>query len=172
MRRLELRQGLSYAVKGFSCVKGVPFDVDDDAARRLLSTGRFEELPVADDDAGGTDSEKSDDFMKLFWSEPAEKTEDTNKEPDGLGFVQENTEPPMQIPVCQENTEPPMAVFEQSVAQELSADRIAKLKKPELEALAAERNIDISGCNNNEERAAKICGVLGLAGMVQMGLEI
>lgn len=118
MRRLELRQGLSYAVKGFSCVKGVPFDVDDDAARRLLSTGRFEELPVADDDAGGTDSDGS------------------------MGN------------------------------EELSADRIAKLKKPELEALAAERNIDISGCNNNEERAAKICGVLGLVGMVQMGLEI
>lgn len=113
MRRLKLIQGLSYAVRGFSCALGVPFDVGEDFAKRLLSTGRFEELQ----------SVSADNNVSL------------------------------------------------PIERELSADAIAKLKKAELEALAAERNIDISDCNNNNERAARICGMLGLASTVQMGLE-
>lgn len=112
MKKLELKQGLSYAMRGFSCVRGVPFDVADDIAEKLLSTGRFEELQ---------------------------------------GGINDETE---YIP-----------------EKELSADDIAKLRKPELEKLAAEKNIDISGCANNDARVEKICGMLGLASMAQMGLE-
>lgn len=52
--------------------------------------------------------------------------------------------------------------------KELSAEAIDKLKKDELIALAAEKGIDISECNNNEERAEKIKGALGLVNMAQL----
>lgn len=51
---------------------------------------------------------------------------------------------------------------------ELSAEVIDKMKKDELVALAAEKEIDISDCNNNEERAEKIKGALGLVNMAQL----
>ena len=41
MKRLKLNQGLSYTTKGFSCIKGAPFDAEDDLAEKLLGTGRF-----------------------------------------------------------------------------------------------------------------------------------
>lgn len=44
MKRLKLNQGLSYAMKGFSCVKGVLFNAEDGLAEKLLKTGRFEEI--------------------------------------------------------------------------------------------------------------------------------
>ena len=53
----------------------------------------------------------------------------------------------------------------------LSADAINAMKKDELVALAEEKGIDISDCKNNEERAEKICGVLGLASTISLGLE-
>ena len=46
MRKIKLSRGLSYAMKGFLCVKGIPFDVEDDLAKKLLETGRFEEVSV------------------------------------------------------------------------------------------------------------------------------
>lgn len=52
--------------------------------------------------------------------------------------------------------------------KELSAEAIDKLKKDELIALAAEKGIDISECNNNEERAEKIKGALGVVNMSQL----
>lgn len=52
--------------------------------------------------------------------------------------------------------------------KELSAEAIDKLKKDELIALAAEKEINISECNNNEERAEKIKGALGLVNMAQL----
>lgn len=51
---------------------------------------------------------------------------------------------------------------------ELSAEVIDKMKKDELVALAADKEIDISDCNNNEERAEKIKGALGLVNMAQL----
>lgn len=129
MRRMKLIQGLSYAVRGFSCTSGVPFDVEDDIAGRLLSTGRFEELQCVS--AGNDD--------------PGDKTGDGTD--DGTSGWMDLS------------------------GKELSADGISRLKKAELEALAAEKGIDISDCANNDARAAKICGALGLASMVQMGLE-
>lgn len=47
----------------------------------------------------------------------------------------------------------------------ISAESINKMKMPELIALAKEKNIDISGCKNNEERSEKIKDVLGLLDM-------
>lgn len=137
MRRLKLIQGLSYAVRGFSCALGVPFDVGEDFAKRLLSTGRFEELQSV-----SADNNETEDDVEPDWND----TEKADVAPNHEGVSQ-------------------------PIERELSADAIAKLKKAELEALAAERNIDISDCNNNNERAARICGMLGLASTVQMGLE-
>lgn len=137
MRRLKLIQGLSYAVRGFSCALGVPFDVGEDFAKRLLSTGRFEELQSV-----SADNNETEDDVEPDWND----TEKADVAPNHEGVSQ-------------------------PIERELSADAIAKLKKAELEALAAERNIDISDCNNNNERADRICGMLGLASTVQMGLE-
>ncbi len=151
MRRLKLIQGLSYAVRGFSCALGVPFDVEDDLAERLLFTGRFEKLPCVPD---------NDDIEdKLGDMTPDMDNGMTN----GIDMTpdMDNTEKAGVVP---DNDK-------QLSERELSADGIAKMKKAELEALAAKKQIDISDCSNNNERADKICGVLGLASTVQMGLE-
>ena len=62
-------------------------------------------------------------------------------------------------------------VSDDDTGVQLSADAINAMKKDELVALAEEKGIDISECKNNEERAEKICGMLGLASTVQLGLE-
>ena len=49
--------------------------------------------------------------------------------------------------------------------KELTAEVIEKMKKDELLAVAAERGIDISDCKNNDERADRIKGALGLVNM-------
>lgn len=46
--------------------------------------------------------------------------------------------------------------------KKISTESIDKMKMPELIALAEEKCIDISDCKNNEERAEKIKGALGL----------
>ncbi len=65
MKRLRLIQGLSYAMKGFSCVKGALVDVDDDLAEKLLETGRFEQEsePEPAPDVGGGKEELSADAI-------------------------------------------------------------------------------------------------------------
>ena len=171
MRRLELKQGLSYAVKGYSCVKGVPFHIEDEMAERLLATGRFEELQYADD--SGTDIADVDDFMKLFGSTGSE-TEDNSPKMQELANETEDITPEMQDfrnEVEDSSPKPVDVANGQQPEIVLSADSISRMKKPELEALAAEKNINISDCNNNDERAARICGMLGLASFAQMGLE-
>lgn len=62
-------------------------------------------------------------------------------------------------------------VSDDDTGVQLSADAINAMKKDELVALAEEKGIDISECKNNEKRAEKICGMLGLASTVQLGLE-
>ena len=42
MKKVCLKVGLSYATRGFSCVKGSSCIVDDNIAAKLLKTGRFE----------------------------------------------------------------------------------------------------------------------------------
>ena len=151
MKKLKLIQGLSYAVRGFSCVKGVPFNIEDNIAERLLSTGRFEELQSV-----SADNNEIEDDVEPDWNDTMTNRNDVK--PDWNDTEKADVAP---------NHEG----VSQPIERELSADAIAKLKKAELEALAAERNIDISDCNNNNERAARICGMLGLASTVQMGLE-
>ncbi len=51
MKKLKLKKGLSYAVKGFSCVKGAAFEAADGLAEKLMKTGRFEE--ASGEEAGG-----------------------------------------------------------------------------------------------------------------------
>lgn len=51
---------------------------------------------------------------------------------------------------------------------ELSAEVIDKMKKDKLVALAEEKQIDISDCKNDKERAEKIKGALGLVNMAQL----
>lgn len=166
MKRLKLIQGLSYAVRGFSCALGVPFDIGDDFARKLLSTGRFEELqcvPAGNDEPGDGTNDGTSGWMDLFGKEPWNNRNDTVG--DG-----ENPESDMKDAAGQDIV-PKAEGGSRPASQELSADGIAKLKKAELEALAAGKNIDISDCGNNGERVEKICGALGLVSMAQMGLE-
>ena len=54
---------------------------------------------------------------------------------------------------------------------ELTAELIEKMKKDELIALAAEKDIDIKDCNNNEERMEKIKEALGLVSFGALGFE-
>lgn len=54
---------------------------------------------------------------------------------------------------------------------ELTAELIEKMKKDELIALAAEKDIDIKDCNNNEERIDKIKEALGLVSFGALGFE-
>lgn len=54
---------------------------------------------------------------------------------------------------------------------ELTAESIEKMKKDELIALAAEKNIDIRDCNNNGDRIEKIKEVLGLVASGSLGFE-
>ncbi len=197
MRRLKLIQGLSYAVRGFSCALGVSFDVEDDLAERLLFTGRFEELPCVPDnddiedeaettlldclDSFGDNEDKLGDMTPDMDNGMTNGIDMTPGMDNGMTNGIDMT-PGMDNGMTNgidmtpgmDNTEKAGVVPDndkQLSERELSADGIAKMKKAELEALAAEKQIDISDCNNNDERAAKICGMLGLASTVQMGLE-
>lgn len=57
MKRLSLNTGLSYSIRGFSCVKGEPFEVEDGLAEQLLATGRFDEQPVTDNPVDESDTD-------------------------------------------------------------------------------------------------------------------
>ena len=57
MKRLSLNTGLSYSIRGFSCVKGEPFEVEDGLAEQLLATGRFDEQTVIDNPADESDTD-------------------------------------------------------------------------------------------------------------------
>lgn len=116
MKNLILVKGRTYTRKGFTCSNGTPFFVDDELAESLLATGRFENIPIEENDG--------------------EQASDNAEEPS--------------LP---------------------SADDIAKMKKDELIAFAAEHDIDISDCNTNKEKIERIQGVLGVASFTSMGLE-
>ena len=63
MKKLVLNTGLSYSIRGFSCVKEKPFEVDDGLAEKLLKTGRFTELQavVAEEMSFMPQSEETED---------------------------------------------------------------------------------------------------------------
>lgn len=53
----------------------------------------------------------------------------------------------------------------------LSADAVADMTKAELAELAKAKDIDISECRNKADIVNRINGALGLASLVQMGME-
>lgn len=63
MKKLVLNTGLSYSIRGFSCVKEKPFEVADVLAEQLLKTGRFTELQakVAEEIPFMSQSEETDE---------------------------------------------------------------------------------------------------------------
>ena len=78
MKKLVLNTGLSYSIRGFSCVKEKPFEVDDGLAEKLLKTGRFTELQavVAEDMSFMPQSEETEDV-------PVEtENQEEDKEPE------------------------------------------------------------------------------------------
>ncbi len=145
MKRLKLTKGLSFSMMNFSCKKGKPFCVDDEKAEKLFSTGRFEMLGVVGESL---------------------KTEgnggpDKNQSPvldDSQNLQSDNLD---------DNEEPRKS----DDGAELTAESIEKMKKDELIALAAEKNIDIKDCNNNDERIERIKETLGLATFGSLSFE-
>lgn len=64
MKKLCLKVGLSYTMKGFSCKAGIPFDINDEKAAMLLETGRFEEIKpdvIVDEEGGDGEPDGSED---------------------------------------------------------------------------------------------------------------
>ena len=55
--------------------------------------------------------------------------------------------------------------------EELTASIIENMKKDELEELAGQKGIDLKGCKNNEEKAERIKGTLGLVNFNHLEFE-
>lgn len=145
MKRLKLTKGLSFSMMDFSCKKGEPFSVDDEKAEKLLSTGRFEMLGVVDKSQkteGKEEPAEKHSPIPDYSQNPQNDNPDDGKEP---GKSDDGTE--------------------------LTAEAIEKMKKDELIVLAAEKDIDIKDCNNNEERIERIKEALGLATFGSLDFE-
>lgn len=54
MKKICLKKGLSYTTSWFSCMKGIPVEVEDDVAERLMGTGRFEIVDMEHGDPAPT----------------------------------------------------------------------------------------------------------------------
>lgn len=145
MKRLKLTKGLSFSMMDFSCKKGEPFCTDDEKAEKLLSTGRFEMLGVVD---------------------KSQKTEG-KEEPDGkYSPIPDYSQNPQN-----DNLDDGKEPEKSDDGDELTAEAIEKMKKDELIALAAEKEIDIKDCNNNDERIERIKEDLGLAAFGSLDFE-
>lgn len=145
MKRLKLVKGLSFCMMNFHCKKGEPFCVDDEKAEELLSTGRFEMLGVVGESLkteGKGEPDKNHSPVPGDSQNPQSDNPNDDKEPE-----------------------------KSDDGDELTAEAIEKMKKDELIALAAEKDIDIKDCNNNEERIEKIKEALGLVSLGSLGFE-
>lgn len=82
MKKLVLNTGLSYSIRGFSCVKEKPFEVDEVLAEQLLKTGRFTELQavVAEEMSFMPQSEETEDTP--VETEDQEEDKEPDKEPE------------------------------------------------------------------------------------------
>lgn len=82
MKKLVLNTGLSYSIRGFSCVKEKPFEVDEVLAEQLLKTGRFTELQavVAEEMSFMPQSEETEDTP--VETENQEEDKELDKEPE------------------------------------------------------------------------------------------
>lgn len=137
MKKLKLTKGLSFSMRDFSCKKGEPFCVNDEKAEELLSTGRFEMLGVVGESL---------------------KTEENGGPDEKQSPVPDDSQNPQS-----DNPDDGKEPGKSDDGAELTAEAIEKMKKDELIALAAEKEIDVKDCNNNEERIERIKEALGLA---------
>ena len=151
MKRLSLNTGLSYSIRGFSCVKGEPFEVEDGLAEQLLATGRFDEQPVI--------------------ANPAEESDTDNT---GAGGEDEEPEAPKNgAGAGDEEPEAPKngAGAGAGVEDGLTASKVSQMRNADLLALAEEKNISLEGCSKHDEYVERINGVLGLVDFSKLGLE-
>lgn len=153
MKRLSLNTGLSYSIRGFSCVKGEPIEVEDGLAEQLLATGRFDEQPVI--------------------ANPAEELDTDNT---GAGAEDEEPEAPENGAGTGAGDEEPEAPkngagAEAGVEDGLTASKVSKMRNADLLALAEEKNISLEGCSKHDEYVERINGVLGLVDFSKLGLE-
>lgn len=81
MKKLVLNTGLSYSIRGFSCIKEKPFEVDEVLAEQLLKTGRFTELQaVVAEEMSFPQSEETEDTP--VETENQEEDKEPDKEPE------------------------------------------------------------------------------------------
>ena len=151
MKRLSLNTGLSYSIRGFSCVKGEPFEVEDGLAEQLLAPGRFDEPPVI--------------------ANPAEELNTANP---GAGAEAEEPEAP-ENGAGAEDEEPEAPEngtgAEAGVEDGLTASKVSHMRNADLLALAEEKNISLEGCSKHDEYVERINGALGLVDFSKLGLE-
>lgn len=145
MKRLKLTKGLSFSMMNFSCKKGEPFCADDEKAEKLLSTGRFDMLGVVDESLK-TEGKGEPGKNPSSVSDDSQNPQSDNLNNDGNPGKSDN-------------------------GTELTAESIEKMKKDELIALAAEKDIDIKDCANNNERIDRIKEALGLVSIGTLGFD-
>ena len=149
MKRLSLNTGLSYSIRGFSCVKGEPFEVEDGLAEQLLATGRFDEQPVI-----------------------ANPAEELNTDNTGAGAEDEEPEAPKNGAGGEdEEPEAPKNGAGAGVEDGLTASKVSQMRNADLLALAEKKNISLEGCSKHDEYVERINGVLGLVDFSKLGLE-
>ena len=165
MKRLSLNTGLSYSIRGFSCVKGEPFEVEDGLAEQLLATGRFDEQPVIANPAEESDTDNTG---------TGEEDEETEAPENGAGAEDEEPEAPEngagaedEKPEAPENG----AGAEAGVEDGLTASKVSHMRNADLLALAEEKNISLEGCSKHDEYVERINGALGLVDFSKLGLE-
>ena len=165
MKRLSLNTGLSYSIRGFSCVKGEPFEVEDGLAEQLLATGRFDEQPVianpaeeSDTDNPGTGEE--DEEPKAPENGAGGEDEEPKAPENGAGGEDEEPEAPKNG-----------AGAGTGVEDGLTASKVSQMRNADLLALAEEKNISLEGCSKHDEYVERINGALGLVDFSKLGLE-
>ena len=165
MKRLSLNTGLSYSIRGFSCVKGEPFEVEDGLAEQLLATGRFDEQPVI---ANPAEELNTDNTGAGAEDEEPEAPE------NGAGAEDEEPEAP-EGGAGAEDEEPEApeggAGAEAGVEDGLTASKVSHMRNADLLALAEEKNISLEGCSKHDEYVERINGALGLVDFSKLGLE-
>ena len=165
MKRLSLNTGLSYSIRGFSCVKGEPFEVEDGLAEQLLATGRFDEQPVIANPAEESDTDN-----------PGTGGEDEEPEAPENGAGAEDEEPEAPENGAGGEDEEPEAPKNGAgagagVEDGLTASKVSQMRNADLLALAEEKNISLEGCSKHDEYVERINGALGLVDFSKLGLE-
>ena len=191
MKRLSLNTGLSYSIRGFSCVKGEPFEVEDGLAEQLLATGRFDEQPVIanpaeelNTDNTGAGAEDEEPEAPESGAGAGAVVEDGLAE-QLLATGRFDEQPVIANPAEELNTDNTGAGAEDEepeapesgagagavVEDGLTASKVSQMRNADLLALAEEKNISLEGCSKHDEYVERINGVLGLVDFSKLGLE-